>query len=160
MKIIKQKGHEILVDDDVYEWASKQKWSFTKSRHTYYAHAQINGKDRKLHRLILGLSDPNVVTDHINGNGLDNRRENIRPCTPLENTLNTHYWPGGNKKTSKYIGVSFSTAHKKFVAQIKHNGKMRHIGLFENERDAAMAYNKVSVELRGDSAILNDLTDE
>ena len=157
MKIIKQKGHEIFVDDDVYEWASRQKWSFSKARHTYYAHAMINGKDRKMHRLILGLTNPNIVTDHINGNGLDNRRENIRPCTAFENSLNINHWPGWKKKTSKYIGVSYSTKHKKFVAQIKHKGKMKYIGLFDDEGEAALAYNKVSFELRGEFAILNDL---
>jgi hypothetical protein len=77
-------GKFVIVDDDDYEELNKYKWSMMRSRKTDYARRL---KNVLMHRLISGASDGFVV-DHINGNGLDNRKENLRVCTVSQNSKN------------------------------------------------------------------------
>lgn len=148
MKIIKCENFEIKVDDDVYEWASKQNFRIEKSRQTYYA----KQGGRRLHRLIMNVSDRNLFVDHINGNGLDNRRCNLRICTHKENNYNR------KKKantSSKYKGVYWKEQRKAYEAHIKYKGKVYYLGLFKNENEAGEAYNKAAKEFFGEFASLN-----
>lgn len=87
-----------------------------------------------MHRLLCGLApdDPRVV-DHINGDPLDNRRANLRVCTPAENGQNHPSRPG----TSRFRGVSWNARLKKWVAQGKLNGKVHYLGIFDDELAAA-----------------------
>ena len=89
----------------------------------------------------------NMAVDHINGNGLDNRRSNLRICTPSQNSLNRK--PHRNS-SSRYRGVSFNKKSGKYVAQIIFNRKNRYLGIYENEIDAAIAYENAARELHGD----------
>lgn len=82
------------------------------------------------------MTPQNLQVDHINGNGLDNRRGNMRLTTTRGNGQNLHI-----KKTSMYPGVRIDKLGKKWQAQIKVDGKQKHIGTFEREIDAAAAYN-------------------
>ena len=95
MKEIKLTQNKIaLVDDEDYELASSKKWYAAKDHNTYYALSKEsigNGKVKtlRLHRFLLDAKIGQEI-DHENGNGLDNRRENLRFCTHAENIKNSH----------------------------------------------------------------------
>jgi hypothetical protein len=93
-----------------------------------------------------------MYCDHINHNGLDNRRANLRLCTPQQNSFNQR--PRRNS-TSIYKGVSWNSEVRKWKAEIKHNGRTISIGYFEKEQDAAIAYDDYAAELFGEFAWLN-----
>lgn len=120
----------------------------------FYARTRTDGKDVSMHRLILDLTDPNVVTDHRDHCGVNNTRANIRPATHQQNVANTRKRSG---HTSKYKGVSWKTAYGQWVSTIELGGKKKHLGYFDDEADAARAYNAAAVERFGEFACLNDL---
>jgi len=144
-----------LVDDADYESVSKYKWRplKTSKRGKFYAVVKINGKLIYMHRFLLG--DGDYVADHINGIGLDNRRSNLRKATKTQNAWNSRKKSCGT--TSKYKGVGWVEKDNAFQARIRTpNGRIS-LGYFDNELDAAMAYNKKAYELHGEFAKLNDV---
>jgi hypothetical protein len=92
--------------------------------------------------------------DHINGDRLDNRKQNLRLCTQTENNQNSRCL---KPKTSAYKGVCWSKSKKKWIAQICANGKSIFIGHYNKEQDAAYSYNLKAEELHGDFARLNSV---
>jgi len=120
----------------------------------FYARATVNGKNVSMHRLILDLTDPNVITDHQDHCGINNTRKNIRPATHQQNGANTRKRSGD---TSKYKGVSWKTAYGQWVSTIELGGKKKHLGYFDDEADAARIYNDAARELFGEFACLNDV---
>lgn len=108
-----------------------------------------------MHRLILGLENGDKrQTDHIDGNGLNNQKENLRICSNGQNIR----WKGKARKgkyTSKYKGVNWKPKIKKWIAQICYERNKIHIGCYSVEEDAARAYNKKALELFGEFAKLN-----
>lgn len=151
MKEIISKGVSIIVDDDVFEWASKKKWCIQDRGYTKY----VKSRAGYLHRIIMKVNNSRLVIDHLNGNGLDNRRENLRICSSAENAKNRHFRRIGC--TSKYWGVYYKKNRNKYEAHIKHNGKMIYIGIFNTEIEAAMAYNSMAIQLRGGESHLNKI---
>jgi len=107
-----------------------------------------------MHRVIMKLNfgDKRQV-DHINGNGIDNRRNNLRICTQSQNNQNQRTQIC--LKSSKYKGVLWHKCCKRWMAQIKLNKKNKYIGLFKNEIDAAHAYDREAKELFGEYAKTN-----
>lgn len=111
----------------------------------------------RMHRVILGriLGRPlrsGEEPDHINGDGLDNRRFNIRPATRLQNSRNKSPY---RNSLSKFKGVG--PAGKKWRARIKVEGKSIHLGVFGNETEAAQAYNTAALLHFGEFAYLNPI---
>ena len=104
-----------------------------------------------IHRLIMD-APKGMEVDHINGNPLDNRKSNLRICTIAENLRNKG---AGKNNTSGYKGVSWVKRNKRWLAQIKHNGKQVYIGHYKNKEEAARAYDKKAKELHGEYAYLN-----
>tara|TARA_R110000868_G_scaffold362154_1_gene624213 strand:- start:195 stop:710 length:516 start_codon:yes stop_codon:yes gene_type:complete len=102
----------------------------------------------RLHRYILNAPTGSFV-DHINGDKLDNRRENIRVCTIAENNVNRRIFK------NKYIGVCFNAKRNVFRAYIHKDNRCIHIGYFKNEVDAAKARDISAIELFGEFAKLN-----
>lgn len=143
----------IIVDDDVYMWASKFKWYMVNGY--AYRTTFTDGKVKNIwiHREIMGFPSGKDV-DHKNHNRLDNRRENLRVCTRSQNRQNT-----GSKRSSssKYLGVSWRKAHKRWIAQIRVDGKDIFLGNFEDEKEAAKAYNKAAESYFGEFANLNQV---
>jgi hypothetical protein len=91
-----------------------------------------------------------------NHNKLDNQKHNLRLCTTSQNNMNQIPTRG----ISKYKGIYWHNRNKKWVAQIKSGNNRIHIGCFENEKDAARAYNEKAIELFGEFAYLNYITEE
>jgi len=144
-------GKFAIVDAADYEWLNQYKWHVKKHKHTSYARTQKNGKSIRMHRLITS-APPHLFVDHRDLNGLNNRRSNLRLCTRAENIHNQGPRKGG---TSKYKGVYLKKLVRKFVAQISINGKKPTIGCFDNEIEAAVAYDIKAMELFGEFAYLN-----
>ena len=110
------------------------------------------------HRLIMEIHHPELrnnlelQVDHINGNRLDNRKENLRLATPQQNQMNRK---SHRNSTSKYKGVSWDKSRNKWRALIMIDNKYKHIGRYQDEREAALAYDKAARELFGEYAHLN-----
>jgi hypothetical protein len=152
-KITLSMGVAAIVDDEEYEKLNDSTWSFVNG----YAYRQVwkNGKPRTeyMHRVIMG--DPKgFETDHINGNGLDNRKRNLRIATRNQNMANQR--PQKNT-SSRYKGVSWEKRRSKWQAYIETKGHKRHLGYFDNEIDAAKAYNTAASLIFGEFARLNNL---
>jgi hypothetical protein len=95
---------------------------------------------------------PKECIDHINGDKLDNRIENLREATKAQNNRNV----GSKGGSSKYCGVAWCKSKNKWEAYITFNRKKKHLGRYSEEIDAAMAYNKAAIEMFGEFAKLNE----
>lgn len=140
-------GKVALIDDEDFERLNQWKWFYMKSSasRTGYAVGSNNGATIRMHRLIMNAKKDEVL-DHINGNGLDNCKHNLRFVTVAENQWNRHRKGFG---TSKYVGVNWQSKNKKWRAQIRHNGEKVYLGEFKNELDAVEAYDKAVIKYRG-----------
>jgi hypothetical protein len=112
-----------------------------------------------MHRLIMGIDDldhHDIQVDHINGDGLDNRRCNLRLCSAAENKINRRKGElrNGRPLTSCYKGVSLARG-KYWRAQIGYQGERIHLGHFPTEEDAARAYDAKAREMFGEFALVN-----
>jgi len=146
------KGKVAIVDAADYDWLNSFKWSANERANGSYACSQIKGKKAFMHRIIMNPPTEKVV-DHIDHNGLNNRRTNLRICSIADNSRNLK--PRRNAKTSFYKGVSWNKKSKKWMATIKFNQKYYHIGFFDDEIAAAKAYDKMAKKLFGKFAYLN-----
>jgi hypothetical protein len=142
-----------IVDAEDYERLSEYKWHTLKNRRNYYARNQRPNGAVLMHRVITN-APRHLVVDHINHNGLDNRKENLRLCTVAQNSQNARPRIRPNL-TSRYKGVSFDKNRNRFKAYIQHKKIIYNLGRFEREVDAAKAYDKKARELFGEFAYLN-----
>lgn len=145
----------VLVDDEDYEWASQYRWRANISNRslTAYAVRTVTSTDKKrqmqlMHREIMRPVG-SLTVDHINGNGLDNRRANLRIATQSQQQANRQHPIG----VSGYRGVEPQA--KKWVAKIRCNNVRIRIGIFATPEEAAKAYDKKAQELFGEFANLN-----
>lgn len=146
-------GKEAIVSDEWYEILNAFKWNYHSGG---YAKRMMTLPDGRrcnvfMHRVIAQTPE-GMDTDHINGNKLDNRVENLRVCSRAENKHNI-----GLISTNKsgYKGVSFNSHAGKWMAQILVNGEHRYLGLYTDPIEAAKAYNLAAVELQGEFARVN-----
>lgn len=110
-----------------------------------------------MHREIM-KTPKGLVTDHINGNRLDNRRKNLRICTRAQNNMNMRNFRSRKKlkKASQYKGVYWNGGPKaRWSAEIRHEGTQIHLGYFKHEKDAAKKYDEAAIKLFGPFASPN-----
>lgn len=153
-------GYVAVIDDEDFERLSGYIWRATVRHRKYgnacvYAQRHVRRGDgvwtvQYMHSLI-SEAPAGMVTDHVDGDGLNNRRANLRVCTRSENQHNSR--PRGG--TSRYKGVCWDSHAKKWKAYIAVCGKLHNIGLFARETDAAQAYDAAAMKLHGEFARIN-----
>lgn len=158
-KISLTQGKFALIDDDDFEMINLFKWCAHKAHKAYYAVAVHRDEDRKqrlilMHRLIMNASKGTIV-DHINHDTLDNRKSNLRFCTHSQNIRNQRIQ--SRKKSSKYKGVTLVKSNGRWASYIKVKNKRIGLGYYENEIDAARAYNKAALKYHKEFAVINIL---
>jgi hypothetical protein len=163
-----------IIDDEDYHLVEGKRWVVLNSKsnkHNYYARGvgtskRVSGRQTTIksgvlmHRLIMGVSDPNIHVDHINGNGLDNRRQNLRIVTRSQNCRNKRA-----HGRSKYLGVYFDDSrgrdHWRFEIGIQKANKetgeprKRIMGRVATEEEAARRYDELAKIYHGEFANLN-----
>lgn len=157
--------HRIIMDDCDFDrvW-NLGPWYVDSSKGGYYAKKSTRIGVKKgvirIHHFIMGCIG---VIDHINGNGLDNRRENLRVCTASDNCRNRRPRKGKTgRRPSRYKGVSWTGTSKRCWradVSIRVDGKKVRLtgACFETELEAALHYNEVAKPHFGEFALLNDL---
>jgi hypothetical protein len=140
-------GRVAIVDDEDFEIEDAHAWHAKRDGYTFYAVRNIfRGKGKwgyeSMHRKILSRKMgrdllKHEIVDHINGDGLDNRKSNLRSVTKSQNNSNCRCH--GKRLTSKYIGVCWYKAGRKWVAQIGVNRKRLFLGFHTTELEAALA---------------------
>lgn len=144
-------GKVALVDDSDYEELNKHKWyahrHATKGRFYARRNTTINGEriTIRMHRQLLGIGeDSKVLTDHLDNNGLNNQRNNIR----ITNTFGNQ-WNKGKQinNTSGYKGISWHKQRQKWYASIKTNNQLIYLGVFVDINDAVAAYKQAEALL-------------
>jgi|SRR3989304_10592370 len=152
MKTIKlTQGKVALIDDEDFDRINKFKWTADKSKNTFYAIRRRFGKKIYLHRVIINIEKGQII-DHIDGNGLNNQKSNLRICTQSENSMNK------KKKTGnigKFKGVHWNEERKKWKVEIKKKEKRIFLGRFDNQYEAAIAYDQAAIKYFGNFARLN-----
>jgi hypothetical protein len=140
-------GLYVYVDAADYEWLSQYKWSYVNGYATRYE----KGRTISMHRQIM-RPPKGMVVDHIDGNKLNNCRVNMRNCTPQENAHNQAKRIGSS---SKFKGVFRRRACGRYGAQTRFQGELVWFGLYDDEVEAARAYDRGVVELGIEFARLN-----
>ena len=154
-EIILTQGKATVVDDEDFEYLAQFKWHAVKLGRNWYASRDLKTLDGyKNHRMQWDILGKN--TDHKNGNGLDNRRANLRVCTKAQNTQNQRRIP---TEITPYKGVKKRVYRYRTMweAQIKAEGQQIYLGLFGTAEEAALTYNRAALIRFGEFASLNKI---
>lgn len=148
----------VLIDEEDREKVSAYQWYLVEYSHglryAVFLHRAGRRAQRQtgMHRLLLGF--PKGMVDHRNGNGLDNRKENLRGCTNTQNqqnqTINRR-----QVKSSRYKGVCWDKRSCRWIAHIRVNTRKKYLGRYLDEADAARAYDAAALEYFGEFARIN-----
>lgn len=145
-----------LVSDCDFAKVAKFKWTYMRGKGdgTGYAVRRVGGRKHSkpilMHRFILGLVGSRPLVDHKNRNGIDNRRRNLREATHSTNGFNRRV---SVLNSSGYKGVR--SYRGKWVAEVRHKGRTKYLGMFESRRAAAKAYDRAATKLHGAFALTN-----
>ncbi len=155
-KISLSQGKNAIVDDEDFDYLNQWKWYAREDYQAFYASRNLrmgNGKRKtiSIHNILMGKKRGKVI-DHINNNGLDNRKENLRFCTNRENTWNQRKKYG---QSSRFKGVSWSSLKKLWIVQITLNGKVIKLAECKNERKAGKIYDTYATKMFGKFALIN-----
>lgn len=163
-KSIKSEKFYAIVDDEDFEYLNTFRWSLTynKAGNKYATCHDKTKKTKcgkysakiKMHRMILKLTDSKILCDHIDGDGLNNQKSNLRIANRTQNARNRS---ANKNSSSKYIGVSAHTQHgkTKWCARIQKGEKQKYLGIFETQQEAAIAYDNAAKILYGEFAKIN-----
>lgn len=165
IKLAGHNNYSTIVDEEDYRTFNlgSYKWHRMVRPNTTYVATYKNGKQIYLHRFILGLENAprSVFVDHIDHNGLNNSRTNIRVTDNRGNQYNKHKVLSV-KRTSCYKGVHLDRNNKTnpWRAGIRLLGKAKYLGCYRTQEEAARSYNQAATELFGPMAFLNVLPDQ
>jgi len=156
MKIPLTQGKFAIVGPKDYAFLMQWKWCYDNG---YAARTDRTGSKQRsiyMHRVILGRMgfEDFVRSDHIDRNPLDNRRCNLRPATSSQNGYNRDRH---KNNTSGYTGVCWARRKGKWRAQIRVNKKLKHLGYYDDLKEAARVYDKAALKYHGDFATLNEV---
>ena len=147
------RGLVALFSPQDFAMIAPHNWYANPTRGMFYASrggkANEKTKTVKMHKQI----SSGERVDHINNDSLDNRRENLRPCTQAENSRNAKPWGA-----VKFKGVSYHKTSGKYRARIRIDGATRQIGVFDTPERAAIAYNNAAKAAYGEFAYLNEVS--
>lgn len=146
-------GKFALVDDEDFDQLNKYRWSFDSGG---YAKRKLRDGNKSrvlmMHSVIIG-EKYGMITDHIDGDRLNNQKSNLRLCNSLQNVWNRK--PFKNRKC-KYFGVRKDSTNT-WRVEIRVSGKREHYFGFKSEEEAGLFYNKVALKTRGEFAKLNQI---
>jgi hypothetical protein len=155
-KIPLTQGKFAIVDPEDYDRLARYKWYAAKNNHTFYAvrssWLKLEKKKIKIkmHRVIMN-APAGLIVDHINHNGLDNRKANLRLATPAQNARNSLR----RRNRSGYKGVCYAKNRRKYRAVIWHNNKRIHLGYFNSKTAAALEYDRAAKKYHKEFANYN-----
>ena len=147
-----------MVDDEDFDWLNQWKWHVEKPKIALYAVRNKNKNPKlrtliKMHQMIL-KKENGFIIDHIDGNGLNNQRHNLRYSTNSQSAMNRAKPKTGS---NKFKGVHKRKTWNRFQAHIGVNGRKMHLGFFKTEIEAAIAYNEAAIKYHGEFARINIL---
>lgn len=141
------RGYEAIIDAADVPLVEGHNWFAHKRTRKFYAATNMRQGDRyvtvQLHTMITGFA----ITDHRDGDGLNNRRENLREANAFENARNRRL---NQNNTSGYKGVAWRAQSSRWSASIRFERRLIHLGYFDTPEDAAAAYAKASAEMHGE----------
>jgi hypothetical protein len=156
MKLIPlTRGKFAQVDDEDYEYLNKFKWCATYISGIWYAKRGIYIKETQetkmslMHRDIMNVSDRKIKVDHVDHDGLNNQRSNLRTATQSQNIA---HMLNREKGSSRFLGVYWNKRINRWISEITKDYRKIHLGTFKNEIEAAKAYNEAAVRLHGEFA--------
>lgn len=150
-------GQVAVVDSDDFQALSKHSWqAFPHKSAGFYAGRCVRVPGTKKHRMIymhreITGAKKGFQVDHVDHDGLNNRKSNLRACVSFQNQGNRRSGP----HTSKYKGVILFRRLNLWRAQIKIKGFVKSLGYYHSEKQAALAYNKAAENYFGEFALLN-----
>lgn len=152
------KGYVALVDAADYEWLNQWRWRARRSRGVVYAVRSAGRAARRegaaclifMHRLVCEVPE-GEVPDHKNGDGVDNRRCNLRAATFTQNAVNARH----RYNKTGYRGVTVASSSGRFVARTRDGGRNIPLGAYATPEEAARAYDAAARRLHGEFARLN-----
>lgn len=155
-EIVTAQGKIVLIDDDDLPIVESKRWQAYGGPECYYAVniSRINGKlvSTYMHRLIIAPPS-GMVIDHMNGNGLDNRRSNLRIATHAQNNQNRKMRAGSEVP---FKGVCRTGSKKNpYCVRMRIDGKSAYIGSYPTAEEAALTYDRMAIKLHGEFALLN-----
>lgn len=154
-KIMLHNGEYAIVDDTDFEYLNQ--WNWYLSSFGYVVRSQAISPKSKVTvymHCVISPPLPNGITDHRSGDKLDNRKLNLRSASYAQNNMNRTKSTG---TSSKFKGVCWDKEREKWVAYIKKDGKIKHLGRFDSEIEAAQAYDKTASVLFGQFAKINKI---
>jgi hypothetical protein len=150
-EIVLSKGYVALVDDSDYEWLNQWKWTASVNKRICYAYRSVYVKSKYVHRIamhrLITVSPECMEVDHIDGNGINNQRHNLRIVTSRQNSYNRH------RQYGKTVGARLSKGI--WIARIVIDGVDTYLGAYKSRLDALAAYDIAALNSRGEYAVIN-----